>query len=113
MIDRSHTLPDGSRLRVRLPQPRDRAGLAALHGRVGLQLPAFEVARVLRFDPRSEAVAVATAFLGRQEVVVAYAVQPHGAGEPRLLVEDPAFAPHAAAAVTAALQGHAAGRSAA
>lgn len=107
------TLPDGSRLRVRLPHALDRAGLRALHDRLGLYAEDFEIARALRFDPRREAVACATTWVSGTEVLVGYGAIALGTDAPHLLVSDEALAPGTGQALADVLRRRSAGRDAA
>ncbi len=104
LIDATTSLPDGLRLRVRLPHSSDRAGLHALHARLGFRVEELELARALRFDPRRRAVACATAFLDGAERPVAYGAIAIGASEPDLLVADELLAPGAGVVLDAALR---------
>lgn len=113
MIGSATTLPDGSRVRVRLPHPLDRRGLRELHARLGLHAEDMEIARTLRFDPRSSAVICATTWADGSETLVGYGAIDVGAGEPHLLVCDEVLAPGLGDALSAELREHAAGRSAA
>jgi hypothetical protein len=113
MLGLATTLPDGSRMRVRLPHALDRAGLRALHARLGLHAEEFDIAHTLRFDPRQEAVACATAWVGGSEMLVGYGAMRLGAEEPHLLVSDEALAPGAGEALATALRERASGRDAA
>jgi len=112
LLNTKTTLPDGTRLRVRLPQAVDRSALRALHARLGLQADALDVARTLRFDPREIAVACATAWDGSGEAVVGYGAIALNEDEPHLLVCDEATAPGVRDALSAALRDHVASRAA-
>ncbi|HEX6391513.1 MAG TPA: hypothetical protein VFZ89_18760 [Solirubrobacteraceae bacterium] len=113
MLLNSHTtLPDGSRVRVRLPQASDRAGLRALHDRLGLHLEDLDIARMLRFDPQALAVGCATVWNGSRETVVGYGAIHLRDEEPHLLICDEATAPGVRDALDAALREHAATRAA-
>jgi hypothetical protein len=93
LLDSTPTLPDGTRVRLRLPHGDDLPGLQALTARLGVEADAFELRRALRFDPRSRAVACATVFTGDRELVVAYGAIDLGSDEPDTLVADVATAP--------------------
>ncbi len=112
LLNTKTTLPDGTRLRVRLPQAVDRTGLRALHARLGLQADALEIARTLRFDPREVAVACATTWDGATEAVVGYGAIALDGDEPHLLVCDEAGAPGVSDALSDALRDHVASRAA-
>jgi hypothetical protein len=102
LLTRSHPLPDGSRVRLRLPHGGDRGGVEALHDRVGAPLDAVRMARILRFDPRSCVSICATMLTGLNEVLVAYGHVDHD-GSGSLVVADEALAPGVADLVRAAL----------
>jgi hypothetical protein len=102
LLARSHPLPDGARVRLRLPQAGDRAGLIALHERLGAPLDPPRLARILRFDPRACLSVCATMLTGLTEVVVAYGHIDRD-GEGSLVVADEALAPGVADLVRAAL----------
>lgn len=98
------TLPDGRRLRVRLPHGRDRLGLIALHERLGAPLGELELTRALRFDPRTRAVACATAWVDGGELLVGYGAITLGAEGPDLLVADDVLVPGVGRALAGALR---------
>ena len=102
LLARSHPLPDGTRVRLRLPHPRDRAGLVALHERLGAPLDALRMARILRFDPRECVSVCATRLVGLSEVLVAYGHVARDGGS-SLVVADEALAPGVTDIVRAAL----------
>jgi hypothetical protein len=102
LLTRTHPLPDGTRVRLRLPQAGDRAGLVALHDRLGAPLDALRMARILRFDPRACSSVCATVLTGTAELLVAYGhVDRDGAGS--LVVADESVAPGVTQLVRAAL----------
>ena len=101
-LTRTHPLADGTRVRLRLPQARDRAGLRALHDRLGAPLDAVRMARVLRFDPRAGFSVCATVLSGATEVLVAYGHVGRD-GSSSLVVADEAFAPGVSELVRAVL----------
>jgi len=84
----TRVLPDGTPIRLRLPQLRDAAGLRALAAGAGLELSDVEARRVLRFDPRRRVVAVATVWGGAGEHVVGVGAIDCGAATPDLLVTE-------------------------
>jgi hypothetical protein len=107
LLTRTHPLPDGTRVRLRLPQPGDRAGLTALHERLGAPLDDMRMRRILRFDPRACLSVCATVLDGRTEVLVAYGhVDRDVSGS--LVVADELLAPGVKELVEAALQERAA-----
>lgn len=102
LLTRTHPLPDGSRVRLRLPHAGDRAGLTALHERLGAPLDDVRMGRILRFDPRACLSVCATMLTGSTEVLVAYGhVDRDGAGS--LVVADEVLAPGVTELVAAAL----------
>ena len=102
LLSRSHSIADGTRVRLRLPHGGDRAGLEALHERLGAPLEEVRLRRILRFDPRACLSVCATTFHGMTEVLVAYGhVDREGNGE--LVVADEAAAPGVTGLVRAAL----------
>jgi len=102
LLTRSHPLPDGSRVRLRLPQAGDRAGLVALHERLGAPLDDVRMSRILRFDPRACLSVCATALTGLSEVIVAYGHVDRD-GSSSLVVADEVLAPGVTELVAAAL----------
>ena len=109
LLSRSHPLPDGTRVRLRLPQAGDRAGLVALHDRLGAPLDPLRLASIVRFDPRACLSVCATMLTGLSEVVVAYGHIDRD-GEDSLVVADEALAPGVADLVRAALMERTAAR---
>ena len=103
LLTRTHPLPDGTRVRLRLPQSGDRAGLIALHERLGAPLDEMRMTRILRFDPRACLSVCATMLDGLTEVLVAYGhVDRDGTGS--LVVADEALAPGVTELMRAALR---------
>jgi hypothetical protein len=102
LLARSHPLPDGTRVRLRLPQGGDRAGLVALHDRLGAPLDDVRMTRILRFDPRACVSVCATMLSGLTEVLVAYGHVDRD-GTSSLVVADEAVAPGVSGLVRAAL----------
>jgi hypothetical protein len=102
LLTRSHPLPDGTRVRLRLPQAGDRAGLVALHDRLGAPLDDMRMTRILRFDPRACVSVCATTLSGGTEVLVGYGHIDRD-GESSLVVADEALAPGVAELLRAAL----------
>lgn len=70
VLDRSHRLPDGTRVRLRLAQTRDRADVHELLGRLGLRADELDVRRALRCTPGQSLSICATAWDGRRERVI-------------------------------------------
>jgi hypothetical protein len=109
LLTRSHPLPDGSRVRLRLPHAADREGLVALHERLGAPLDDVRMTRILRFDPRACLSVCATMLNGTTEVLVAYGhVDSDGASS--LVVADEMLAPGVSELVRAALHERATSR---
>src|SRR3954470_24495411 len=102
LLTRTHPLPDGTRVRLRLPQPGDRAGLIALHERLGAPLDDVRMSRILRFDPRACLSVCVTMLTGHAEVLVAYGHIDRD-GTASLVVADEALAPGVTDLVRAAL----------
>lgn len=102
LLTRSHPLPDGSRARLRLPHAADRAGLVALHERLGAPLDDVRMSRILRFDPRACLSVCATKLNGLNEVLVAYGHVDRD-GSSSLVVADEVLAPGVTELVAAAL----------
>ena len=102
LLTRSHPLPDGTRVRLRLPHAGDRAGLITLHDRLGAPLDPLRLARILRFDPRACLSVCATMLVGIDEVLVAYGHIDRD-GSSSLVVADEVLAPGVTALVNAAL----------
>src|SRR3954449_2644505 len=102
LLTRSHPLADGTRVRLRLPQAGDRAGLVALHDRLGAPLDDVRMTRILRFDPRAWVSVCATMLSGLTEVLVAYGHVDRD-GTSSLVVADEAAAPGVSSLVRAAL----------
>ncbi|WP_354699544.1 hypothetical protein DSM112329_05262 [Paraconexibacter sp. AEG42_29] len=110
------TLLDGSRVRLRLPQARDRAGLLALLGRVGVGIDLLDLQRTLRFDPQRRAVVFATTWTPGAvagETVVGVGAVTFAHGTPDLLIADEASAPGLGAALADVLHTAASARRAA
>jgi hypothetical protein len=104
LLTRTHPLPDGTRVRLRLPQAGDRAGLVALHERLGAPLDDVRMGRILRFDPRACLSVCATVLRGPSELLVAYGHHDRD-GTSSLVVADEATAPGVSDLVRAALLG--------
>lgn len=108
LLDDTASLPDGTRIRLRLPHARDRAGLRDLHHRLGLDADDLDIARALRFDPRVRTTLCAVTWSDGQEHVVAYASTARGSRRAETVLADERSAPGAGAIVRAALATHAA-----
>ena len=66
----THHLIGGAAIRLRMPHARDAGGVRALCALLGMDVEPLEAQRMLRFDPRTRAVVVATAWMGAGETVV-------------------------------------------
>jgi hypothetical protein len=113
LLDTNITLPDGGRVRLRLPQARDRRGVTALLERVGVGTDALDLQRALRFDPRERAVVCATRWTADGERVVGLGAITFGADRADLLLVDEALAPGLGATLHGTLEGVSAQRRAA
>jgi hypothetical protein len=102
LLTSSHPLPNGIRVRLRLPHSGDREGLVALHDRLGAPLDDVRLTRILRFDPRACVSVCATTLQGQTEVLVAYGSVDRD-GTSSLVVADEASAPGVSELVRAAL----------
>jgi hypothetical protein len=70
MLDRTHALADGHRVRVRMARSSDARAVRELGLRRGLGADPLAVARLTRFDPRRRLVISATALLDSRETLV-------------------------------------------
>jgi hypothetical protein len=104
LLLRAHTLPSGLRVRVRLPQRGDLAGLLDLHERSDRAITEMGARRLLRYDPRARAVVCATAWVEGAERLVGFAAAEPGR-EPELLADE-ARAPGVAAVLRTDLREH-------
>lgn len=102
-LDATAPLPDGRRARLRYPQASDRDAVAALHARLGLRADEVEIARTLRFDPRTRVVLCATTWVDGQETVVAWAAAPRGHATAHTILADEILAPGIGALMRRAL----------
>ena len=108
LLDDTTALPDGTRIRLRLPHSADRIGVAALSERLGLEADDLEITRALRFDPRTRTALCATVWADGRETVVAFGTAAHGTGRAETVLADERLAPGVGAIVGAALVAHAA-----
>jgi hypothetical protein len=91
LLDRHHLVPDGTRVRLRLPQVSDRPALHELLARLGLSAGDLDVRRGLRWAPHAGRWSVvATRWDGVCERIVGVASVDDGDGAPTLLAEDAA-----------------------
>lgn len=70
LLGRSHELPRGPRVRLRLPGPRDAEAIRELYAECGLDLGELCLARLVGFDPRTRVVICATALVDNHEAMV-------------------------------------------
>ncbi len=109
-LNAHHPLPDGTRVRLRLPHGRDRRLLFDLLGRLGLRAGELDIVRALRFDPATETVVCATVWSGSADTMVGLAAGPRGGRPARLLLADEALAPGLGDVLRMLVDGSAAGR---
>jgi hypothetical protein len=83
-----HPLPRGPRVRLRLAQSRDLAGIRELLERTGVLLEELELARMVRSDPRRRVIICATALLDSAERVIGVGALDVEAAAPELLIVD-------------------------
>jgi hypothetical protein len=91
VFHRSTALPNGMRVRIRLPHGTDRAGLRALHERAGVPLDDLGLTRLLRVDPRRRCALVATAWVSGAETIVGFGACELPLGDGATVVADDAF----------------------
>ena len=104
LLFRAHNLPSGLRVRVRLPQRGDLAGLLDLHDRAGRAITEMEARRLLRYDPRARIVVCATAWVEGAERLVGFAAAEPGSDFE--LLADEAGAPGVGAVLRTDLREH-------
>lgn len=107
LLTRTPPLPDGTRVRLRLPHSSDRVLLSRLVARLGLELDELEAGRLLRVDPRRETVLCATVWTAHGDELAGYAAT--GPGGTTVLADE-SLAPGIGALLEAALHERAAGR---
>ena len=95
LLGASYQLPDGARVRLRMVAPSDRPRILGLLEASGLSGHELAAGRLLRFDPRRQAVVCATMLIdGAEETVGVGAIELHRHGRqatyPQLLVVHPA-----------------------
>ena len=105
-LDASTTLPNGRRVRLRLPHASDGPGLRALLERTGLQADDLTLARLRSFDPLGRVCLVATTLVNRTEVIVGLAAGDRFADHADLVVADALIAPGTAELLEDALYLH-------
>jgi len=106
-LDATTSLPDGRRLRLRLPQPSDRDRIATLHERLGVRLDDLELSRALRFDPLRRAVVCAVVWEDDHEAVVGWAAADRASATVEHVLTDEAAAPGVSRLLVEALSEHA------
>jgi hypothetical protein len=89
LLDRHHTLPNGERVRLRVPGSRDRAEVHAFLARLGLSAGDLDVRRGLRFGDSDRWAVIATRRRGGQDEIVGLATVDASDGAPTLLADDP------------------------
>jgi hypothetical protein len=110
LLARSYPLARGPRVRLRLARPHDAPAIRALMERRGLQPEELEIARLVRFDPRTRVVICALALVDSIETVVglgAIDLVPGGSPEPDSLLVDQALTDGLDDLLTRALRGRA------
>lgn len=105
-LDTTAPLPDGRRVRLRLPHTADRQDVARLHERLGLAADELELARALRFDPRTQIRLCATVWDEGHEVLVGWATASRDAAAPDTLLADETLAPGVRGLLEAAVADH-------
>lgn len=91
LLSASYLLPDGVRVRLRLPHGTDVPAILALCKEHGIDLDALDIVRLIRADPHRRLMLCATALLGSSNILVGVASIPLGqqrVGEPDLMVLD-------------------------
>jgi hypothetical protein len=89
LLSRSYELPAGPRVRLRLARHSDLPGFRHLLAQRGVPATDFELARLVRYDPRRRVVICAMAPVhGAETIVGVGAVDLDGAAEPDAIVVD-------------------------
>ena len=88
LLDRTHPLPGGPRVRLRLARPGDRADLHELLERLGLEAEDIDVRRALRCTPGHALSICATAWDGSRERLVGIGTLSLSGRRHTLLAED-------------------------
>lgn len=105
-LDLSTTLPDGVRVRLRMPHRFDVVRLRELQDRIGLAADELLLSHLLRFDPRSGVVVVATILIDRTEEIVGLAAMSRDADDADLVLADERATPGVGAVLEDALRAH-------
>ncbi len=92
-LRRTFPVPGGPPVRLRMAGPSDRALVAGLLARRGIEAGELEVQRLLAFDPARRHVLCALAPLDGTEVLAGLAAIDFGEDAPDVLVIDERFAP--------------------
>jgi hypothetical protein len=92
-LSHSHQIGNGTRVRLRLPQPRDRRALRELHMRLGSPAGELELRRALRHQPGSHVAVCATAWIAGGEQLVGFACADVRGSEPVVVIADEGTAP--------------------
>jgi hypothetical protein len=103
LLDRSHRLPGGHHVRLRLARPRDRDAVHALLAGLELAAEDLDVRRLLRCAPGELLAVCATAWDGSRERVIGLGTLAVRSGRATLLAGDP----EVRALVAAGLREHA------
>jgi hypothetical protein len=82
LLDRTHTMADGHRVRLRLAHAADAGAIRELAARRRFDADPLKVARLTRFDPRRRLVISATALIDGYETFVGVAAVDLERGEP-------------------------------
>ncbi len=77
VFTRSHPLPSGPRVRLRLARPSDREAVVALLHRRNADAYEFGVRRLLRFDPAQRSVIAAFALIDGVDTLIGIAAIDH------------------------------------
>jgi hypothetical protein len=88
LVARSHGLPRGPRVRLRLAQTRDVPAIRALFQAHGIEWDPFGIAQLVRSDPRRTVVICATGLVDRNETLLGVAAMDVGAPEPEFVRVD-------------------------
>jgi hypothetical protein len=88
LVARTHTLPGGARVLLRVARARDEAPVKALVARTGAQYSELDVARLVRFDPRRRMVVCASELFEGTELVVGFGAIRLDSDRPELVVAD-------------------------
>jgi hypothetical protein len=107
-LDRSTTLANGLRVRLRLSRPSDRPLLRVLCTRIGLEADDLWLGRLVRYSPQDRTAICATVFGGAGEAVVGYGAIERFADDPEVLLADEDTAPGVSDLLDGALRHHAA-----